>query len=303
MSIDIQSYLNALDSKKRKDTILNIGYLLQPFERWLESEDYSLSTIDDTEVTEYCDYKIKCGDWIEESANQLITVLKKYYKWRSARIEIGVTPDEIKATLQERQRAERIIDMNRYATQERERTKGLPIDAIIKLLEIMKSNKEDYAQIAPIFYFGWRRKEQASMDATNNKRGITELATAKIDFSKHMIMLMTGKRYVLRTLFFNKNMGRILKYGITNNCYRVGDIRELNWTIERYDKDMGLHLYPKMGRESFDTHMRPILRDDMLLKIILGHSIGKKDMTARYGEWNDLIKNAMQNKHYLEGRI
>jgi len=303
-NIDIQAYVNSLEKKKRKDTIDNIGYLLLPFERWAESQGYSLSGIDDEEVTEYCDFKISEGDWIEESANQFITHIKKYYKWRAARIEVGVTPDEIKATLQERQRAERIIDLNRYVTQEREKKRGMSVEDIATLFEITKDTKPDYAQTVPLFYFGWRRKEQASLDPTNHRRGITELATAKIDFNKRMIRLMTGKRYVLRTLFFNKRIGRLLKEGREKGYFRIeDDIREINWVLEEYDKDMGTHLYPKMGRESFNTHMRPILRDDVLLKKILGHSITKSDMTARYAGWDEEIKEAMLNKHYLKGII
>lgn len=299
METDIESYTRVLRNKKRKDTIENIGHLLFPFDRWLNLNGYQLSEIDDKEVTEYCNHKIKRKEWIPDSANQFISILKKYFKWRAARIEPGVSTEDLRRTLQERQRAERIIGMNRYVTEERERTKGLTIDKIAELFDVVESTP-DYPKVVSIFYFGWRRKEQASLDPQNHKQGIAELSPAKVDFRNRRIRLMTGKSYVLRTLYFSTEMGRILKQGMNDNSFRINeDVREINWMLERYDKDMGLHLYPKMGRESFDTHMRPLLRDDILLKIILGHKVRKSDMTARYADWNEEIKTAMQQKHYL----
>ena len=304
MNTDIDSYINSLEQKKRKDTIENIGNLLVPFERWLDGKGYSISEIDDSEITEYCDYKIKRKAWIHVSAHQFISIIKKYFRWKAGRIEIGVTPDEIKRTLQERQRGERIIEMERYVTEENERKKGLTIEQIAELFEIVKSNKTDYPGVVSNFYFGWRKKEQASLDPENCRDGLTELSPAKIDFRERRIRLMTGKRYVLRTLFFSKEMGKILKQGIKNDSFHINeDVREINWMLERYDKEMGLHLYPKMGRESFDTHMRPILKDDILLKVILGHKVRSSDMTARYADWEAEIKAAMQEKHYLDGVI
>ena len=58
---------------------------------------------------------------------------------------------------------------------------------------------------------------------------------------------------------------------------------------------------PHTARYTFITEMRKTLKDDILVKALVGHSTGG-DMTAVYTSYKkDDLKTAMVKKHYMRG--
>lgn len=284
----IDDFLKDVKLRNSKKTYKTYHSFLIPFEKWLKKNNKSFNDCSYRDVYDYIEGK---EDWGKATKRYLITVVKQLFKWYSARIPMGVTTDELRHAFQEKQRAEQIITM-KYPSQLKgsfgEKRKGLSMDELKRLLE--KAEHYDKLLIYILSYFAFRKSELIWLSKNLNK----------IDFKKKRIDFLGSKTYEVRFLYFNDYVSKLLGEYIKKPVKRY---YELNNRLRRYNKFMSFPIYPHIFRGTFNSHMRRVLKDDTLTKILMGHKVKKSDMTARYDDKEMLgedIKIAMQDLHYMK---
>ena len=244
------------------------------------------------------DYVTERQKLSHSSRRQIIAIVKSFFKWYSRyKIDIGITPDEIRKNLVEKQRVEKIIFMgipNILKGGKLQIRKDLTIEEINNLLGEAKTYPGEYKIIFLMLYFGCRKSELFAIKAEN------------VDFKHSKLILQTGKTGNERILFYEGRVRLLLEWWIEHRSeFESYDINNL---LKKYEYMLKIKLYPHRFRHSFNTHMREVIRklygtDDILLKKIMGHTTAA-DMTAVYGGITEFEKKVKEvfSHHYLAAK-
>jgi len=79
----------------------------------------------------------------------------------------------------------------------------------------------------------------------------------------------------------------------------------LNKMLYKYNKVVGVHLFPHMTRHTWITEMQKALYGKIdidvvsVIKILAGHGLKQSDMTSHYTNYEPYLKDAMIKYHYL----
>lgn len=254
--------------RERHKTALTYYKLLSQFERWLGMrgmEDFSRE-----HVLEF----LEGQRWSNSSKNLFLTAIRGW-----AKDEKGRLPRNDWDGLQ---RLEHIINTKGYKIR-RERKPALSLEQISDLFSVMDPDTSSLFWI--LLWFNFRVGELKLIKA--------------IDWEKGKLEVENEKAGGTRILFFDEYTARILRHAVDKGLLDLPDIKI--WKMLR--KYSGFvapaKLTPHVCRHCFNAHMRNILRDDGLLRVLMGHT--DKSMTDVY-DWTfeEEIRTAMLENHYLK---
>lgn len=286
----LNGYLDDLKLTRSVSTFETYGFLLKPFDAWLKTKGKSLNDCSYTDAYAFLDTQ----EWSNYTKNMFITILKQMFRWYSVRITVGGTPEEQKRVLEEKQRCDLIYAM-RYPTklkyQDRdEKIKGLILPELSTLLS--KANKKDRVRIYLLAYFGFRKGEF-----------IRYVREENIDFGVGRIKFVRSKTYEIQYLYFNEYVGGLLREYLKDP---VTIERELNTMLSKYTYVLNFHLYPHIFRGTFNSQMRAVVKDNLFVKLLMGHRVKKQDMTLKYTDkrmLDNILCDIMLNHHYMNGLL
>lgn len=279
---------------------------LEPLQRWLEGRKKSLETCTTDDVYDYLDqvrvevFKGK-KKWEKSSKNALITSLKRFTRWYSKRIPIGVTLDEVRSTLAAQQRAMQIQTMDRFRGPKSKKRKALTLDEVRKLLNAARAREKDYDRIYMLAYLGLRKGELGRI--------------MEIDPKRRRMVVLTEKVDVPRTLYYNDIVADTLRRhpkGFKDHPSTY------NAMLKKYTKIIGFRVLPKMFRATAETEFQRSIqshlmkeaktesdlmllpvRVDLIVKTILGHTT-QAEISGVYTEVREGdIKRSMIEWHWL----
>jgi len=305
----LDEFLNHIKRTRKAGTHEFYKSTLGPLQRWLEGKGKSLETCTEDDIHNYLDqarvevFKGK-KKWEKSSKNACITALKRFTRWYSKRIPIGVTLDEVRNTLAAQQRAMQIQTMDRFRGPKSKKRKALTLDEVKKLLNAArgKVRGEDYDRIYMLAYLGLRKGELGRIMEIDPKRRRMVVLTEKVDMP--------------RTLYYNDIVADILRRhpkGFKDHPSTY------NAMLKKYTKILGFRPLPKMFRATAETEFQrsiqshlmreakiesdlmllPI-RVDLIVKTILGHTT-QAEISGVYTEVREEdIKRAMLEWHWMK---
>jgi len=277
MTDDFDAFLDQYRRAGRGKTAETYRYLLKPFAAWLEGRGKSASDFTAEDVRAYLDEK---SGWSANSKNTFLAAVKRFSKWF---VVYRLDPSKPEAP-RERQRCEQLAALMRFRGERRARRRALTLEELQTLLDV--AEPRDAALIYILAYFGLRKGELKRI--------------TRIDFSTNTLGVLTEKTKVERLLPFDETTARVLMHAKRNGWLDISP-SWLNQRLARYDSVLdGVHLHPHLLRSTFNTHMRNALRDDGLLRVLMGHA--ERSMTDVYDEtFESEIREAMTTKHYMRG--
>jgi integrase len=318
LTTKVKKYLETVEIPTTKDLK---SYLLLPFTEWMESKKLDETKLDESKVKEYYNSR----SWKTSTKKLFLTVLKRYLRWYKDQIPIGSTFEELMQREEVKRRLNLVINMPQPKSTGEEEEKELregkrltvpSLDQIQEILDVIRKRRPVYCMNYLGFYFGWRRTEGQSLERGNCGKGnpLPYVRSPFFYWNENKMMLWTLKSHFYRPLFFDNYTKKIIKEALKNRYFRVARPQDWNFILREYDKVLGFHLYPKMWRKAFTTHMNRSLEkweakgENILLvgkdlvKQMQGHALHKgEDAKFVYGEFKEDIKDAFtsREKHYM----
>lgn len=273
--------------------------LLKPFEKYLHDNNLTVHTFEEEHVRAYYDGKMVREEWVRKSVYTFLTVLKSFCIWNYKDIDgmmIGKRGEDLDKLLMERVRLNKIIDMKKPRIVEKIKSEvPVTIDALRKIFMLMikdkhNHNKEKYAfkRFWFVCWFGCRVGE------------LVEITPDMITLDENKIHFITEKTVVERVNFYDDFTKQFLEEYLQDNGL-INVTEQAYWScLKRYTKMAGQKVYPKLGREAWNTNMKGKI-DDNFVKVVCGHSIkGLRDISEVYRFYPPAkIKEIMTEKHYL----
>jgi integrase len=285
--------------------------IMNGFKKYLNNQGKTFRDFDMEDVRGYYRMKQDNDEWKSSSVQTFIVIVKSFCDWIRDEIDvvmIGKRDEDLDRLRTEKTTLKKIINMR--APKAPQRITSVPpvtLPELKKIFIAMIKNKTDnknyaFKRMWLLCYFGCRVHEIGS---------ITPNMLYLDDNKLHM---MTEKTEVERKVFYDEFTKDIFKEYIEDNKL-INVVPQAWWaSVKEYSKVLGKKVYPKLGREAFNTNMDNMdfyyFEEDMkthakldnnFAKIISGHTVpGLKDITARYRKYPDaLIKAAMTEHHYL----
>jgi len=281
-------FLEWVKQRRSRNTYETYYYLLLPFHRWMREKRLTVDTVTDRDIYAY----LNSRDWSNSQKNKFIAVIKKFFDWYSRRIPIN---DPIEYQRQMARIACIKEDITFYPPILTGRKNALTYDELVKLLRV--ASEGDRPTIYLLAYFGLRKSELFSLTPDDL---IPEMNA--VDISK----VKLGKTKQARTeklrLYYNDYVKEVVFPAYFEDPIRCP--KTFNARLVKYSKILGFRLFPHQLRGTFNTEMRRILEDDILLKVLMGHTVKRSDMTARYLSDDYLEeekRKAMIDFHYMTG--
>lgn len=270
------SFIGDFARREKHRTALTYHKLLGQFEGWL-GENYP-GDFDEEHVLEFLEGR----DWSNASRNCFLAAIRGWAKNAKSKIPSGTTLEEIQRGRDTEKRMDRIIILKDY-TVRREKKPALSLEQISDLFSVMDPDISSIFWV--LLWFNFRVGELKLIKAIDWGKGRLEVENEKVGGT--------------RILFFDEYTARILRHASDKGLLDLPNIKI--WKMLR--KYSGFvapaKLTPHTCRHTFNTHMRNILKDDGLLRVLMGHT--DRSMTDTY-DWafEEEIRMAMVENHYLK---
>jgi len=296
----LKEYHEFLLANRRKKTADIYLFLLTHYIEYLHSQKKSLHNAKAYDIQLYLSTK---QNWKNTAKIMFITVIKTFYnKFYLNRIEIGVTQEQLRIRLQ---RENDIREINNYPLPHKEtvqKNKALSLASVKILLDYAKKkNIDEYCLIYALFYFGCRKSELCGLSPT-----------VDINWYECYIKIPASlsKTHTERTLYFNLYMKSVLIHILKTFGTKLKLVNRedtfLNKMLYKYNKVVGVHLFPHIARHTWITEMQKSLYGKIdidvvsVIKILAGHGLKQSDMTSHYTNYEPYMKDAMLRYHYLQ---
>lgn len=279
---EISKYAAHLVKTGRSPSASLYSSSLGKFSFWLKQHKRDFSSFTMLDIESYM-HEIEN----DNTSNAFLASLKGYMKYRCASLGID-SPDVMRET----QRSNQISIMRAKPVRPKRQKVALTSDELTMLLETIEKNEKDdllYAAAVVQFYFGARPVELAVW-----------LRSAKIDWSKRSMVIMTAKTHRERFLAWHEKITPYL-----NKWYSSLPVSEgAKWItrkLSKYSID-GMKITAKTGRKTLQTQFRLAGVDDMMTDMVLGHvsrtsRIG--DVYTDFEQFDKQIRDVMENKHFM----
>lgn len=271
------SFIGDFARREKHRTALTYHRLLGQFERWVQ-EVSRHDTFDRENVLKF----LEGQKWSNASKNCFLAALRGWAKDAKSKIPSGTTLEEIQQGRDAEKRLDRIIALKDY-TVRREKKPALSLEQISDLFSVMDPDTSSVFWV--LLWFNFRVGELKLIKTIDWERGRLEVENEKVGGT--------------RILFFDEYTARILRHASDKGLLDLPEIKI--WKMFR--KYSGFvapnKLTPHTCRHTFNTHMRNILKDDGLLRTLMGH--GNRSMTDVYDStFEEEIREAMVEKNYLK---
>lgn len=274
--------------------------LLTGFQQYLNTINKDLNDFELHDVKDYYDKKIIGESWRKGSVDTFLYVIQSFCKWRNKELAeqlIGKRGEDFDRVQKKIVRLNRVIGMKKPRLVEKIKTTQ-PVDkeSLLKIFRVMikdehNHNLRKYAfkRFWLLCWFGCRVGELVSI-----KPDMITLDDNKIHF-------ITLKTIVERVNFYDDFTKNIIKEYLDRDYRLINISEQAYWgCLSRYTGMVGHRVYPKLGREAWNTNMQGVV-DDNFVKVICGHSIkGLRDISEVYRVYPvSKIKDIMMKQHYL----
>lgn len=277
--------------------------LLTGFQEYLITVDKDFHNFKEEDVRNYYDKKI-IGEfgrkWERDSVYTFLTVLHSFCLWLYKDLDnmmIGKRDEKLDDIIREKVRLNKIMSMKKPPIVSKLKT-NIPVspEALQKIFTIMIKDKHNHNMKKYAFkrfwcscWFGCRVGE------------LTTITPDMVMLDENKIHFITEKTLLERMNFYDDFTKQFMEEYLDNHSlFNVTE--QAFWScIKRYSDKVGHKVYPKMGREAWNTNMSKKITDINYVKVICGHSVkGLNDMTAVYTNYPpEEIKRIMTKEHYL----
>lgn len=285
-------YIDHLITTGKKGAADTYGSLLVSYQRWLRQKKGI--GLNDSTVTHLDEYVSELSS--DSTVKITVAAVKGYFKHRYSSLPIGDP-----RVMDEMQRFNQLQLLR--PKKKRKQLKKISLNAteLKQLLAKMKKagvSDNLYAGMVVLFYFGARAGEFAHY-----------LHTARVDFSKHEMILMTEKTLVERYLAWHPTLDPYLETWYKFVMSKAGGLpypgewltKTLKYEMGTRSVDIGgVSVTSRTCRRTFETQMRVLGVQDIIIRAVLGHTDGS--MSDVYTDWTEfapLIKDAMVDSHYM----
>jgi len=288
----LEEYLRHIEGKGnrgglRKSSVKNYQFFLRKFDEWMRNEKGT--DITDFTITDVEKFAASHDNWGPKTKNQFYVIIKGFAKFLKSRLPRSMTMDEY---IRRRDELDAIDNLMRYRVVEDIKKRAATREELYKILTACKDNFRDFSFIYLSAYFGTRKGELLS------------LRFSDVDFDKNLIILKGEKTKtgVGRPLFFNDFTAEVLekckRYYSSERILPIG-LCSCNTICTKYQNLVQGGIFtPHSLRRTFITEMMKELNDEILVKLLAGHTT-KTDMTALYSQRIDDMRVAMTEKHYM----
>jgi len=236
------------------------------------------------------------ASWSNQTRNYFLTVLNQFVDYVKANALIpnpAVNPKEFYDYSLCIQELERVRRISRYSVKREVERRSLSLDELARLLDASEGDYPAFFFIWCYAYFGLRRSE------------LLKITVKDIDFGQNKLKISASMtKGAPRYFYFNDETRRILEgaldyYGVTKGRIFPVSPAAPNMLLKPYQKHVEPELTTHTFRHTFGTWMRQALRDDGLLKFLMGHK-GHEDISDYYTTvFEDQVKRAMLERHYF----
>ena len=283
--VPLSSYIEFLVQNKRHSAARSYEMMLRPFARWLAEHGRTLDTFTQNDVETY-----RRAIPNPNTSNQFFYAIRGYASYRTGALDFGDP-----RVIPEMQRANQLRMMRPEKPMPKPDKKYLTSAELRNFLRRLYKDTEDdvlYSAVVCQFYFGARPIELAY----HLKFGEN---AAKIRWDKNDMMLWTAKRGGYRYLAWHDDISPYLETWY--NALPVEPPGE--WVTRRIRKyRVGkLRMRSYIGRYSFQTHLRLVRADDLLIDSVMGHASPSRiaDGYTSFDAFQDDIRQMMEDNHYM----
>ena len=269
------------------------------FEKWLIEHNKSFDTMEKKDVERYIRERMDNGSE-PSSINTFISVMQSYTNWVITNNKTRwIKEGGIENMYIQMERFEKIASVKRPVTEEFGGEGAfLPLEKLKLLLKV--ADLDDFCLVWILAWFGCRPGE---LKHAVRKGTIVTMETEK-----------TGSKKRKRRIGLDAFTVKVFDYARRRGLLKRS-VERMENRLAKYDKEVGMHLMPKMLRHTFSTYMDKrligdedirqkfdgITLDDKFTKIWQGHKVrGMRDITQVYKEYpDDLIVYVAKKKHYM----
>lgn len=290
------AFFKRIRVSRSPDTLATYESFLRRFQIYLVDEDSDLDTFNVDDVYGF----IEENEWSPNTTNTFIAVSKSLSSFQLGKVRTSMDPKQMADAMDAQHRWMQVMKMDRVKVAEEIRQKALSLDDLKRLLVAAHNRPRSYhwKRVWILFYTGARKAELQQKlvfdDRTfNEETGRLILKTAK---GKHV--------QKERIVYLEPSITLPLFIQLRDGEFSMGESRSsLNKMYEYVTQgiEFPIHITPHTSRHTFNTHMKKILGDDILVKRLMGHSTksehGETGTYTHYDE--DEFRSAMVSKHYM----
>tara|TARA_Y100000034_G_scaffold25708_4_gene30561 strand:+ start:2002 stop:2931 length:930 start_codon:yes stop_codon:yes gene_type:complete len=290
-------FLHHLARSRAENTLESYNTFLRKFNSFLATRERGLDNFTPEDIYAY---ERSRADWSPTTTNLFLVIIKSFCKFRLARIPVGATTEEVRASLLEQNRLRLIQECPKHKVSRPLKRKAMTVLEVSRLLRDAKAMTRSYLwkRVWLMWYLGCRKSELQSLvldDRTfDDKTGRLVVQTAKGQMVERERLLWAEPKVTVPLLC-----------ELRDGEFAMGTHRDtLNKmlfyiTQGKYD----IPVTPHTARHTFITRMQETLVDDpsnILIKRLAGHSAG--DITALYTSFTEeRVRAAMTKEHYMLG--
>lgn len=315
MSDLINKYLAQRDRTKK--TLRPQRSLLNGFEIYLKSHRKNMSNFQVGDVKAYYNEKLEREEWNKPGSIDLfLKVIMGYVNWEIENLDdksIGLTGAPLISVQRRINKLKKIKKIERpKMTQEIKIYNPATLPKLKEIFIIMLEDEKDpdhltFNLMYTLCYWG-QRPGDLRLTALKWLKD-----PSRIRKDKREVDLFSAKTRLDYLSYYDGNiMPKILEQFFDNNKMFTYSEKRMWERIKQYSEIFGEKIYPKLGREAFNTYMgfddsselykeHGIHLDDKFTKVLVGHSAKGIDITHRYKIYPpEMIKDAMTKHHYLK---
>lgn len=295
----IDNYGTYLSGFRRKKTVSMYIFLLKHFIDYLHGNNKNLSVLKAEDVQIYIQSK---DTWSNTSKVHFLTILKSFLqKYYLNQFSVGITNEELRVQLQKESNIRAILSMPLPHKETVQKNKSLSLFEVKTLLDYVKKKSVlEYCLMYVLFYTGCRKSEITYLNPS-----------VDINWKENYIVIQAekSKTHTQRILYFSDYVKQCLIYILKSIGSKTQLVCKeetyLNKVFYKYNRIVGVHLFPHQCRHTWITEMQKSLHGKIdidvvsVIKILAGHGLKQSDMTSHYTNYEPYLKDAMLKYHYL----
>jgi len=315
MSEIIEKYLS--QEQRTKKTLRYYNSILNGFNDWLKKHRRNMTNFTADNVETYYKEKVATGEWSTfETVGVFLKIIRSFCNWEIENLEDkiigtrGVAFDSIQRRINKLKKVKKVKGVRMIHRIKTNNPVLLP--ELKKIFELMLDDVEDpkhwnFMTMYTLAYWGIR---PGDLHATGNEW--IKRPDMLNEIEGRVVLLTAKTRSEYLSFYDGGIMSDIIQQFNQDPKLFTVTAKAMWQRGSKYSELFGKKIYPKLGREAFNTHMgfddnhplyikHKIHLDDNFTKVLVGHSARMINITERYKVYPELlIKDAMTKYHYLK---